>query len=87
MAEPETRSNEEACVGCPYPRDCYFESSLPEDEIQDDVQRMKIEAEISELKVRERHIREMRQLRECMVRNYLARKSVSSSNRCILPYQ
>ena len=75
MTQPDTRLNERACDGCTNPRRCLFESSLPEGGIQGDVQREKVEAEISELKVREQSIREMRQLREGMVRDYLARKS------------
>ena len=75
MTQPDRRSNERICDGCPYPGRCLFESSLPESGIHGDVQHKKIEAEISELRVREQRIREMRQLREGMVRNYLAKKS------------
>jgi len=75
MTQPDRPSNERVCDGCPYPGRCLFESDLPEVGIHGDVQRKKIEAEISELKVREQYIREIRQLREGMVRNYLARKS------------
>ncbi len=76
MTQPDTHSNERACEGCPYPRNCLFESGLSEGGIHDEDQRKKNEAEISKLKVREQRIREMRQLREGMIRNYQARKFV-----------
>ena len=75
MTQPDRRSNERACDGCPYPGRCLFESSLPEDGIHGDEQRKKIEAEISELTLREQHIHGIRQLSEDRVRNYLAKKS------------
>ncbi len=74
MTQPDTHSNERACEGCPYPRHCLFESGLSEGGILDEDQRKKIEAEISGLEVREQRIREMRQSREGIIRNYLARK-------------
>jgi len=65
-----------ACDGCPYSEYVIFESRLPEGGVHGDDQRKKIEAEISELRVREQCIREMCQLSEDRVRNYLTRKSV-----------
>ena len=78
MTQPDRRSNERICDGRPYPGRCLFESSLPEGGIHGDDQRKKVEAEISELKAREERIREMRQLREAMVRNFLVRHSSDS---------
>jgi len=74
MTQPEMRSYDKACASCPYSRNSNIELDLPDGEVQNDVQRKKIESEIEVLKVREQQIREMRQLREDMVRNYLARK-------------
>ncbi len=76
MTQPDTHSKERACEGCPYPRHCLSESCVSEGGIHDEDQRKKVEAEISELKVREQRIREIRQSREGMIRNYQARKFV-----------
>ena len=68
------------CIGCPYHEHDIFKSHLPEDGVHDDAHRRELEAEIEELKAREGFIREMQQLREAMVRNFLVRYS-SESNR------
>jgi len=59
MTQSETRWNERACDGCPYTTRCLFESGLPKGGIHGDIQHEIIVAEISELRVREQHIREM----------------------------
>ena len=75
MTESEKRMNEGTCIGCPYREHVIFESRLPEGGVHDDAHCRGLVAEIEELKAREGRIREMRQLREGMVRDYLARKS------------
>jgi len=78
MTESEKRMNEETCIGCPYREHVISESRLPEGGVHDDAHRRELVAEIEELKAREGRIREMRQLREAMVRGFLVRHSSES---------
>ena len=81
MTESEKRMEEGACAGCLYREHVIFESRFPEGAVDDDAHYSELVAEIEELKAREGRIREMRQLREAMVRAFLVRNSSESVRR------
>ena len=78
MTESEKRMDKGACASCSYREHVIFESRLPEGGVHDDAHCRGLVAEIEELKAREGRIREMRQLREVMVRAFLVRNSLES---------
>ena len=78
MTESEKRMGEGACIGCSYREQVIVESRLPEGGVHDDAHRRELVAEIEELKAREGRIREMRQLRDAMVRDFLVGHSSES---------
>lgn len=80
MTESKKRITEGACIGCLYLEHVIFKSRLPEGGVHDDAYRRELVVEIEELTAREEMIREMRQLREAMVRVFFIRHS-SESNR------
>ena len=81
MKGSDGRMDEGACAGCSYREHVLFESCLPEGGVHDDAHYRKLVAEIEELKARERRIREMRQMREALVREYVVRNSSESIRR------